>query len=183
MISINTMFIIKDDFLSKDSINFIEKTVLSSSFPYFYNAHTIHDPPDNNAYMGHDILRRPEERAPGENFNSTYGEQFLKILKDFSDAADIKINDVFRMSVNITFAGLTKNCPTHTDHQYPHHQLIVYLNACDSESSTVVLSEDKSKIVNSIQPKKYRGFCFSSAPHYMVFPRRGSRVVAVFTFA
>ena len=87
------------------------------------------------------------------------------------------------MSVNTTFAGLTKNCPTHTDHPYPHHQLIVYLNACDSESSTVVLSEDKSKIVNSIQPKKYRGFCFSSAPHYMVFPRRGSRVVAVFTFA
>ncbi len=94
MIFINIMFITNENFLSKDSINFIEKTVLSSSFPYFYNAHTIHDPPDNNAYMGHDVLRRPEERAPGESFNSTYGSQFLKMLKDFSDTTDIKINDV-----------------------------------------------------------------------------------------
>ncbi len=178
----NTMFITKDNFLSKDSINFINNTVLGSSFPYYYNAHTIHDPPDNNAYMGHDILKRPEERLQGENFNSDYGKQFINMLREFVNASNISITDIFRISVNITFAGLTNECPIHIDHPYAHNQLIIYLNDCDAQSNTIVLSEDKSKILHTIEPKKFMGACFSSAPHYMIFPKKGSRAVAVFTF-
>lgn len=177
------MFITKENFLSDNSINFIENTVLSSAFPYFYNAHTIHDPPDNNAYMGHDVLRRPEEREPGENFNSDYANEFLQILNEFTNSINFKLNDIFRISVNITFAGVTQNCPTHVDHPYPHNQLLIYLNDCDPESSTIVLSEDKSKVDHIIVPKKFMGACFGSAPHYMVFPRKGARAVAVFTFS
>ena len=178
----NTMFITKDNFLSKDSIDFIENQVLSSSFPYYFNAHTIHDPPDNNAYMGHDILRRPEERNEGETFNSNYGEQFLKILKEFTDLINYNLTDIYRISVNITFAGATGNCPIHIDHPYSHHQLLVYLNDCDPVSKTVVLSQDKSEVEHIISPKKYMGACFSSAPHYMIFPKKGARAVIVYTF-
>jgi hypothetical protein len=182
MIFTNTMFITKENFLSKDSIDFIENKVLSSSFPYYFNAHTIYDPPDNNAYMGHDILRRPEERNEGEVFNSNYGEPFLKILKEFTSSIDYTLTDIYRISVNITFAGVTEKCPTHIDHPYPHNQLLIYLNDCDPIANTVVLSQDKSKIEHTISPKKYMGACFSSAPHYMIFPRNGPRAIAVFTF-
>ena len=177
------MFITNNNFLSKDSLNFIQQTVLSNSFPYYYSPNTIHNPPDNNAYMSHDVLRRPEERAKGEMFNSTYGEQFLRILKEFADATNIEVKDVYRISVNITFAGITESCPTHTDHPYPHKQLLIYLNDCDPKAETVVLSEDKSRVLHNISPEKYKGVCFGSSPHYMMFPKKGARIVAVFTFA
>lgn len=176
------MFITDSNFLSKDSINFIEGTVLSSGFPYYYSPNTIHNPPDNNAYMSHDVLRRPEERTSGEMFNSTYGEQFLRILKEFTDKNSIDVKEALRISVNITFAGRTETCPTHVDHPYPHKQLLIYLNDCDSEATTVVLSEDRSRVLNKATPEKYKGVCFGSAPHYMVFPKQGARIVAVFTF-
>ena len=170
------MFIIDQDFLSKDSINFIEKTVLSSSFPYYYSPNTIHNPPDNNAYMSHDILKRPEERGPGEMFNSTHGEQFLKILKEFTDKNNIDVKEALRISVNITFAGTTDRCPTHTDHPYHHQQLLVYLNDCEDKEAYTVVND-----IN-IKPERFKGVSFSSAPHYMIFPKKGARIVAVFTF-
>lgn len=176
------MFITDNNFLSKDSINFLEQTVLSSSFPYYYSPNTIHNPPDNNAYMSHDVLKRPEERGHGEMFNSTYGEQFLRILKEFTDKNEIDVKEALRISVNITFAGITDSCPTHTDHPYPHKQLLIYLTDSDPDAHTVVLSDDQQRIIHSVGPEKYKGICFDSAPHYMIFPKKGARIVVVFTF-
>lgn len=170
------MFIIDNNFLSEESRCFIEKNILGHSFPYYYSANTIHNPPDNNPYMSNDIVKRPEERALGETVTSPYANDFLRILKDFVDKNNIEVKEVLRASVNITFAGNTDRCPTHTDHPYPHDQLLVYLNDCLDKEACTVIGDVK------ISPEKYKGVCFKSAPHYMIFPKKGARVVAVYTF-
>jgi hypothetical protein len=85
------------------------------------------------------------------------------------------------MCINLTFNNGTKKCPIHQDHEYPHKQLIIYLNDADIDSKTIILDK-KNKVLKKITPEKYKGVCFENLHHYMIYPKKGERVVLVTTF-
>jgi len=177
----NELRVEKDNnFLSKDQKFFIENKIFNNTFPFFLNNKSVVGKKTiNKPSFSHVILRRPEERVGNEYYNSPDGDFYLGILKSFCKKHNIRINEVLRICINLTFNNGFNKCNIHRDHNYSHKQLIVYLNDCDKKSYTVI-KNGKKEI--KIKPEKYKGICFEDKPHYQYFPKNGIRVVIVFTF-
>jgi hypothetical protein len=166
------------NFLTKESKLNIDTLMADSNFPYYMSSsHT-----DNleYPYLSHIILKRPEERNH-QDFNSPYANLFLKLLNEFQEKNKIKVNKLLRIAVNLTFNFGKKQSFTHRDHEFKHKQLIIYLNDCDKDSKTVILN-DKNQIIKTITPEKFKGIVFDSCLHYMIYPKTGYRVIAIYTF-
>jgi len=178
------MKIIEDkNFLSKNSIYFIENHIFATNFPFYLYHRTTTIDGDKNHWMGHVIIKRPEERSETDPlYNSDYAENFINIFEDFVKKNKINCEELLRCCVNLTFNTIAEGCPTHVDHPYPHKQLIVYLNDCDKESVTVLLDKSEKKKIAQITPEKYKGVCFDSGPHYMKFPKKDIRLAIIYTF-
>lgn len=166
------------NFLSDNSKSNIDSIMADSNFAYYMSS--SHQENLEYPYLSHIILKRPEERNH-QNFNSPYANLFLKLLEEFQNKNKIKVNQLLRIAVNLTFNFGKKNSFTHKDHLFEHKQLIIYLNDCDKNSKTVILNENK-KIIKKITPKKFKGVLFDCCHHYMVYPKKGYRVIAVYTF-
>ena len=179
------MFLIEDqNFLEKKHKDHIDNVILEDSFPWFFNKVSVYPnklstPKNVNSFFTHLVLRRPEDRAEGELFNSTESKFCTDVLDICCKKNKIKYNEILRISFNLTFnTGVTKG-DLHTDHPYAHKQLIVYLNNCSRKYYTVIKHKHK-KI--KIEPKKFKGVCFESMPHYQIFPNKKERVILVITF-
>ena len=167
------------NFLTTDQIDFIDTFILGDNFPYYLNLNSVTN--DGNKYLCHSVVKRPEEREDSEPFyNSNYHEPILNIFRNFVVKNNIEVQEVLRCSVNLTFNTMEDQCPVHNDHEYPHKQFLMYLNDCfDKDAKTIILkNNEKYEIV----PEKFKGICFDSSPHYMIYPKKDIRVVLVVTF-
>lgn len=167
------------NFLTKENISFIKKVILNHSFPFYLAPRVTNK--DKHRVMFHILLNRPEESKAEERLNSPYYEDAFNLVKSFFNKFNIKNVEILRMCINFTFNNGTKKCPVHQDHKYPHKQLIIYLNDADTNSKTIILDK-KGRILKKITPEKYKGICFENLPHYMIYPKKGERVVLVTTF-
>ena len=177
------MFLIQDDdFLTQEQKYFIDNIVLSANFPYYLNKSSVGN--DGNKYLSHSILKRPEERKNDEDmFSSPYANHAIEIFKTFIIKNKINTQELLRCTFNLCFKTNNKDCTIHTDHDYDHKQLIIYLNdPMDKTSKTVLLDNTRKKILHKLTPKQYKGVCFESCPHYFSFPKKDIRVVLVYTF-
>ena len=176
------MFFVEDNnFLNLEQKDFIEKTVLSPFFPFYYQTNSTSY--DKNSTLSHIIKVRPEIRKEGENFNSSFGNKFEDILISFCKKNNIKFTESLRIAVNFTYNNGAEFCPTHLDHEFPHKQLLIYLNdPLDKKTKTVILDDDEKTILKEVYPEKYKGICFENKPHYHHYPKIGERIVAVYTF-
>ena len=186
----NKILLESDNFLSNKQKKFIKELIEKAELPFYMGPafrKTINYP-----YLCHTILRRPEDitetnsiysskYAIETRFNSKYADVFLEFLFAFCDKHKIKINKVFRMAVNLTFNIGVEKCPVHCDHDFDHKQLIIYLNNSDKKAKTIILNEN-NKIIHEITPKKYKGVLFDKCNHYMIYPKKGARIIAIYTF-
>jgi hypothetical protein len=173
-------FLIKQskNFLSKNKKKQIEEVLNTVSFP-LYMAQSFKNSFEY-PYLTHVILKRTEDRKD-DNCSSIYADFFLDMLKSFCVKNKIKVNNVFRVAVNMTFNFGVKKSIVHEDHNFDHKQLIIYLNDCDQNSKTILLN-NKNKVIKEITPEKYKGVVFDKCPHYMIYPKTGYRVIVVYTF-
>ena len=179
------MFLIEDkNFLTEKQKDHIDNVVLESSFPWFFHnvsvlPNKLSKVKNNKSYLSHIVLRRPDQRPKGEEFNSTESVFCVDVLKTFCEKHNIKCKEILRISYNLTFNNGYSKGDLHVDHDYPHNQLIVYLNDCDKKLYTVI-KDNKKEI--KIKPEKFKGVCFESKPHYQLFPKKQERVILVITF-
>jgi len=168
------------NFLSDNSINFIENVILTNKFPLYMQNEAVEN--DNIKNMTHIVLPRIEDRDETYKTN-VYYKEFVNILNDFCLKNKIKYDEILRICVNLTYNnGISDKSPIHCDHKFEHNQLLIYLNEpLDNNSSTILLDESYN-IIKEIKPKKYKGLFFSKMPHYLKFPKKGERYVLVFTF-
>jgi hypothetical protein len=167
------------NFLTKENISFIENVILNHNFPFYLAPRVTNK--DKHRVMFHILLNRPEELKAEERLNSPYYEETFNLVKSFFNKFNIKNVEILRMCINLTFNNGAKKCPVHQDHEYPHKQLIIYLNDADPNSKTIILDK-KGSVLKKITPEKYKGVCFENLPHYMIYPKKGERVVLVTTF-
>ena len=102
------MIIQDDDFLLEEHKQFINDTLLSDNFPFFYNEWK------NLSYMGHNVVLRNGLR------NSDYYEDFMSMLYAFTTKHDIQVNRILRCSLNMTFPLFEGTSPIHKDHEEEH---------------------------------------------------------------
>ena len=167
----------KKNFLSKESISFIQNTVLSNGFPFYFVKSSVLEKEDKS--MCHIVLKRPQHRKIDELYNSPFYKETLQILHEFFKASGIKYSLFTRICYNLSYNNNFDKCGKHKDHEFPHKQIIIYLDFLDKGSSTVIVSNGKEKI---IKPEKFKGVCFENFDHYFIYPKFGHRLVLVATF-
>jgi hypothetical protein len=179
------MFYVEDNnFLKNEHISFIESILYSKVFPtmpFYYQSNSTEN--DKLSFLCNVIKDRPEYTQPNQKINSPYYGTFRDILITFCTKNKINFREILRIAVNITYNNAAQTCPIHNDHDYPHKQLLLYLNdPLDKESKTVVLDDDKKTILKEITPERFKAVCFDNKPHYHYYPKMGERIVAVYTF-
>ena len=170
--------IIEDkNFLSKKNKKFIKHVF--SNVPFYYHKSTDTSVKDD-PFLSHIVIKRPESRKKTEPYiNSPCYKDVVDILNNFTRKNNITYKEITRAALNFSYANGTKTCGWHMDHDFPHWQLVVYLNDCDKDSFTVL--KENNKIIN-IKPAKYKGVCFTRVKHRMIFPKQKERVILVITF-
>ena len=170
------MFFIEDNILNESEKKYINDTILNSDFPFFLSKSQVDG--DNRPFFSHIILMRPEDRKPGQSFNSSTGIFFEDILKRFCSKHEIVLNEFLRCCINISFSLGETSSEIHRDHDYDHKQAILYLN--DTDGDTILIEKNNKE--THVKPEKYKMICFEDKPHYMNYPTKGYRAVVVFTF-
>lgn len=179
----NFFFIEDNNFVSEELKKQIDNLVFDSNLPFYYNEKEILYEKEKSPYLTHTILKRHEERKKGETFNSINYEIFLELLGEFCKKHNIKVNELLRISVNLTYNNGQPSSSIHLDHDFPHNQLLVYLNnPLDKNSKTVIYDDDKKTILKEIAPERYKGICFEKKPHALYHPTKGDRFVIIYTF-
>jgi len=177
------MFYVEDNnFLTQQQMEFINNIFVDKQMPFYYQQDSVKG--DNVSFLANIIKDRPEFSKDKTNVNShIYYPPFRDILISFCKKNKIMFNEILRIAVNITYNNGAETCPIHNDHDYPHKQLLLYLNnPLDKQSKTVVLDDDKKTILKEIIPERFKGICFDNKPHYHHYPKMGERIVAVYTF-
>jgi len=176
------LFIEDDNFLKTKQKFYINDVILGDEFSYYFQKVSMLDGGGGDSFLCHIVLTRPEERNGTDGINSPYYNFFKELLETFCQKHNIQINEIFRIAVNLTYNTGSIDSITHVDHKFDHKQLILYLNDPTDKSSNTVIVNDKNEKVREVSPKKYKGFCFDSSPHYLKYPKNGERIIAIFTF-
>lgn len=155
--------------------------VLGYHFPWSWTADSVqdeNDKPHENPIpvFTHTILKRPLD-PPDYNLYPKQTSNYINIanllLQQVFLYNKINVECVFRIGVNLTTPVLrAKKTLVHVDHDFPHKNLLIYLN--DSDGDTVC-GQDR------FSPKEDAIIVFEGE-HYHYLPSRSRRVVLICTF-
>ena len=177
------MLFYKEDknFLSQIQKQKWENLLNNFSFP-FYLDDAKADFPNQYTYLSHILLHRSQDQKPFlGSFNSEHAPYFVSLLHSFCKKNNIVVAKIHRMAINLTF-NLGKIKPhIHTDHQHDYYHLLIYLNNF-TKGETILLKKDKKTIDHIIKPKTNMAVSFPKCWHIGTSPKKGRRVVAVYTF-
>ena len=176
------MFIEDDNFISDQGKYFL-KLILSGDYPFPFKYMPDSVSKDTNSFLSHSFI----ERVPTVEHEPVSVGGFTKLFTDIADEFlkkhNLEVKKYCRGSVNLTFNNGADKCPTHYDHDYDHHQLIIYANEPkDKDSKLVILDDDEKTILHEIEPTQYKGVLFNRKPHFHYYPKFGDRIAIIYTF-
>jgi len=175
------MIVEDKNFLTQNQKDFISNVVCGDNFPFYLQEESTIGA--SSPLLTHNLIHRPEVRKD-KYWNSNYHrDDFTDILKTFCIKHSLPFNEILRLCVNFSFNNGQDKCPLHIDHpEIKHNQLLVYCNdVLDKNSKTVICNKNKKKIKEVI-PEIYKGVYFEENPHYHYFPKKGHRIVLVYTW-
>ena len=191
------------DFLTKDELEIVNKNILSSDFPWFYQQHATSD---SFPFFSHVIYARAFEG--GDNnytpiSNSTLSHWSKEIVNRYcNERLGKPLQRIYRSCLNLTYGW---NIPypfiePHVDHLFDHYNLLVYLNDVNYGGETLLFDKyycegmekanytvdeyDKVSILERIPAQKGKAICFDGRIYHGMsnFPSDQKRVVLVTTF-
>ena len=128
-----TSIIEHPNFIDSFDLNFIEDSILSNTFPWYWGDRTT---TKGFPFLGHTLLSRREDDP-----NSSVFGFFNKILIEFCNFHGIKLKKILRGSLNLTYHFDKKYGDPHVDYPFDINQCIMYLNSCD-DGETLVFREE-----------------------------------------
>jgi len=154
--------------------------VLGDNFHWYWNntshGNQHHHDGENYGFFSHLFLERPGYSFLYPKPNSQFVELAHKLFIEIACANNIDAKVIYRINANMTVPLDSKNKygPLHTDHEFPHKNMIVYLTDCNG-GGTMVSGE-----------KPYYGqeddVIIFEGEHQAGCPKFGRRVVLVYTF-
>ena len=169
------MFLIEDEnILNEEQKNYISNVILSNNFPFYWNEFQILG--DSHPFFTHVLLSRNTNEA-----NSLVFDFFYEILLKFCDKHFIKLEKIYRASINLTYPiENVKIGKIHKDDDYPHKQFILYLS--NPNNGNTYIYNEKEELIKTIEAKQFKAVCFNSCNHAVGFPDKNRRVIAIITF-
>ena len=154
-----------------------KNTILSFRFPFFYEKESTRfevSGHSNISYYVHEIIKRPERNnllIP--EVVSPFIADATLLAQEILNHNNIKYSTFLRMCVNAVhpFSEVLTTVP-HTDHDYDHKNLIVYLTSAGGK--TIVGGESYDPVED--------GAIIFDGEHYHETPKSERRVVLVATY-
>ena len=167
------MIIEDESIFSTMEKQYINSVILGEDISFFWSHNQAKD--DGKPHLYHTLIHRDSQQI-----HSSYAAFFKELTTKFIKKHKLDFRVFLRGCINLTFPMKGKGTP-HRDHDFPHQQIIMYLNKSKG-GSTAILS-DKHKIIKTIEPKQFKMVSFDgNYLHYQNYPVEGRRVVAVLTF-
>jgi hypothetical protein len=169
-----------DDCISVGYQNFVESTLDSSEFPWYYTSQiSVPGSVDPNSGFSHTAFRNYEN----DKGRSQYFEILLPILFEAVDRykKGHEVQQVYRIRPAMFVRNQNSgNHVAHIDQQYEHHVMLYYVK--DSDGPTLFFDEDK--VIKQIHPKKGRCIIFpGDIYHASSCPREhANRIVINYNF-
>ena len=126
-------------------------------------------------FLSHAVLRRTGDKSGTPEVGSPIFHQARQVFDEILDHNGIGPRHFYRMNVNMTMPTPKRMSPTHTDHPYPHSNLLVYLNGFTGGRTWV-------EGVEGPQPIEDMVVTFGGVPHRAAPPIEDRRVVLVATY-
>jgi hypothetical protein len=164
-----------NNLLSFKDKQYIKKNILSDSLPWYHNEEAVKG--DGYWFYSHILIQRIEH---GGGECSPHSRFFIDLFNKFCEKNNIKYNKIFRCCLNTNFPNEFKSI-AHTDHSFDYKHLLIYLNNF-TKGETILLKKDKKTIDHIIKPKTNMAVSFPKCWHIGTSPKKGRRVVAVYTF-
>lgn len=166
---------------------FLKNQVLSSHFPWFWfessTGGRIHEGHTDVPYYGHCVIERPSfsKESPLYLYPKVTSDKYIdvtnEVVKEIALFNNLDINSVFRINFNCVHHVDGNPTIPHTDHDFPHKNLLIYFN--NSAGNTIVYGEKKNY---SFEPKEDAVIMFEGL-HCGGQPLKGQRrVVLVVTY-
>ena len=137
--------------------------VTSSEFPVYANTlGTDYDSlGKNDTYYSHTFIQRPEDIG---YTTSISGQTCLAmgVIDEILAYNKINYHMIFRLNLNITHHHLDNYYGWHCDHQFPHSNLLIYLNSFDDGIIQVKNSDD---VIETYKPKENEILLFGGQMH------------------
>ena len=83
---------------------------------------------DDVPFLSHSILRRSNVAGEPPEVGSPIFDNAREAVDQILDHNGVGPRHFYRMNVNMTLPSPQRMSPSHTDHPYPHQNLLVYLN-------------------------------------------------------
>ena len=162
----------------------IKRTIFSIHFPWFNVGKILetYSEEDTKKYAlpsmwSHAVLVRPHsKRSKYPTVNSTYMAGIEKMLDEIFEYNNINVKCIYRINVNLVEPQKGKQLtPPHSDHPWPHNNLIIYLS--DAGGETICEGE-------SFNPREDDIIIFSGYPqkHCYKLPKEDKRIIIVVTY-
>lgn len=163
----------------------LKETVLSNNLPWFYCDKSILDAKElddlkyeNAEFFHHCVLERPNSTCLYPSVISETAGFVNNVLSEIFTYNKIDVSCIFRINFNCMYYTSNKRTIPHLDHNFPHKNLLVYLNSFDN-GETVIFGEDEKEYLH--KPKEDDIIAFGGNIHCCQHPSPGQRRIVLVT--
>lgn len=112
----------------------LKEKVLSSTFFWQYSVDTNYGVKYSDYYQdvpfyGHTIIQRPNPDFPFPSVLDSEWKESTNVFEEIMVHNNLPYKTIYRLNFNSTFYVHDKMSPPHVDHDYPHKNMIIYLNS------------------------------------------------------
>jgi hypothetical protein len=150
------------------------KFFIDSSMPFYKCTATKNFP-----YMGHILMNRDGQKE-GVPHSDLYPFA-RRLVTNLLERNGVKLRTIYRMAVNLTFSDPSLHGDPHKDHDFPHNNLLIYLN--DFDEGYTFIFDDKNTIIDKVTGKKDTFVIFDGCRHAQGFCKpQQTRIALICTF-
>lgn len=145
--------------------------------------------------LGHPIIGRSDHQKQDGVYLSEVGDLCSKVIQEILNHNQIDFNYIYRANVNFVLPQYVGDeqvlCDPHTDHQFDHKVLIVYLS-CSSDSGNTIIYNEQDQYDSSkpeaftpnveIVPRPDKAITFDGSFYHAIGKQVSPRVALVVTY-
>ena len=161
--------------LTEQELAAVAHDLLGYNYPWFYH-YSDTDDSDGFPFMCHTLMHRDPTNMPVQGKVNSDSYPFFQTIFDRLCPG----RTVLRAALNLTFHNPAQHGNIHVDHEFDHHNLVIYLNHTDAGT---LLFDDEHTLTDRIPAAYNTAVQFAGLKHAQELCAPGeTRLVAVFTY-
>ena len=117
----------------------LKRSVRSNRFPWYFSETSVSAQGNNFMLYSHPVVLRPLDGDKPQVVSKRF-EKAMPVIEQIFEANDLHPEHVFRICFNSVFHSAHEMSDPHVDHEFPHRNLLIYLNQV-SCGSTYIFKE------------------------------------------